>query len=118
MLVLVSTIPLAVVGALLVYTARVAVNDQVDTRRTPGVRTSATLRSREAWLAGHRAIERTLSTTGYTLTGASLLAALVGTLWRPWAAVAVALVCLLPLPVVLLRSAWVAHRVAAASTPR
>jgi hypothetical protein len=57
-------IGLTLLGALLCWTAKCAIRDDVDYRRIPGLRTPDTLRSRESWLAAHRRIHHLLWRSG------------------------------------------------------
>jgi hypothetical protein len=111
-LMLVATLPLAVIGTGMLVTARISTCPDVNIRRSPGVRTGATLRSREAWLAAHRAVERPTLIGGYVLSGMSLLNAFVGAFWDVRYAIGVELAVLVPLPFFGLWIAWVAHQVA------
>jgi len=111
-LMLLATVPLAILGTTLLLTARMSTRPDVNIYRSPGVRTSATLRSREAWLAAHRAVARPTLVTAYVLSILSLLNAFVGAFWDVRYAIAIELAVLLPLPLFGLWVARTAHKVA------
>jgi hypothetical protein len=111
-LMLLATLPLAVLGTLMLVTARMSTHPNVNIYCSPGVRTSATLQSREAWLAAHRAVKRPTLIGGYVLSVMSLFNAFLGALWDIRYAIVLELAVLIPLPLFGLWIAWVAHKVA------
>ena len=113
---LIATLPLAFVGTALLASAQMATNPGVNIRRSPGVRTAATLRSREAWLAAHRAVEPHLLIAGYALLAMSPLNALVGAFWDVRYAIVFEFIALNLLLLISIWLIWVADR-AARSAP-
>ena len=114
-LMLVATLPLAVLGTGLLVTARMSTRPDVNLYRSPGVRTSATLRSRDAWLAAHRAVERPTLISGSVLSGMSLVNAFVGAFWDVRYAIVIEFLVLILLPLFGVWIVWVAHKVARAA---
>ncbi|RAO47711.1 SdpI family protein [Micromonospora saelicesensis] len=68
----------AFLGWLVAFTARASVRPSVDMYRSPGVRTTATMRSAEHWYAAHRRVERPFHRTGMLLAVVSPLPVILG----------------------------------------
>ncbi|KAB1919979.1 SdpI family protein [Micromonospora noduli] len=68
----------AFLGWLVAFTARASVRPSVDMYRSPGVRTTATMRSTEHWYAAHRRVERPFRRTGMLLAVVSPLPVILG----------------------------------------
>jgi hypothetical protein len=113
-LMFVTTLPLAVLGVGMLVTARMSTRPDVNIHRSPGVRTDVTLRSRDAWLAAHRAVKRPTRIGGYMLLGSSIIDAFVGVSWDVRYAIVIELIALLTLPLFGLWVLRVAHEAARA----
>ncbi|MBI9115750.1 SdpI family protein [Sanguibacter sp. YZGR15] len=68
----------AAIGGFLLWTAVHSVRQDVDHRRSPGLRTPTTLESRQAWLAAHRRISPVLWRTGLVTMILSVAAVIWG----------------------------------------